>query len=211
MGKYLIAYSLSGHNNDSYMLGEETTKAKTEEERQFYSWRFIKDGAQHPSTCKKCGRKIDPDFIDPDFFLRKKNMDISSTYDGYTIVSKKFKDFCERQSEVISGVEFIALPSQLDHYRLVIRNIIDVDKSRSIGIRFLYYCDLCHKYAGVFGTGKLRFKNIESPILKGMYRTDIDFAQAHEQHPVIIVGLELANKIKDAKLEGACLKKLEYS
>jgi hypothetical protein len=208
MKKQIIGYSLSGHDNDSYMLGEETRRALTDEERQFFDWRFVKDGKQHPATCPKCGRKIDPGFVDPSFHLSKKSMDIGSTFDGYTIVSEKFKRFCE--SHEMRGIESIALPSQPKHYWFVIRNIIEVDTTKSLGIRFLYYCDWCQKYAGVFGTDGLRFKGVESPITEGIYRTDIEFAQAHEQHPIIVVGTEVAAAMKAAKFKGICLNKIEY-
>ena len=209
MKKQLIGYKLSGHDNDSYMLGEETRKALTDEERQYFDWRFVKDGNQHPATCPKCGRKLDADYVDPNFRLCKKSMDISSTYDGYTIVSEKFRLFCK--SQAISGIEFIGLPMQTEHYRLVVRNIIEIDKTNSVGIRYLYYCDRCRSYAGVFGTGGVRFKGIESPITQGIYRTDLEFAQAHEQCPVIVVGTEVAAAMKSANFKGICLNKIEYT
>lgn len=207
MTKQLIGYKLSGHDNDSYMLGEETRRALTDEERKFFDWRFLKNGAQHPATCQKCGRKTEHEYIDPNFKLKKKSMDIGSTYDGYTIVSEKFKIFCESHS--ITGIEFIELPSQPKHYWLVVRNTLEVDTAQSLGMRFLYYCDECKHYAGVFGTSGLRFKGVESTILQGIYRTDLEFAQAHQQHPVIVVGVEVAAEIKSAKLKGVCLNKIE--
>lgn len=208
MKKLIVGYSLSGHDNDSYMLGEETRCAQSDEEREFFDWRFLKNGKQHPATCPKCGRKTDEGYIDPGFRLHKKSMDISSTYDGYIIVSERFKGFLE--SQAITGVELIALPSQPKHYWLVIRNVLEVDTNKSLGIRFLYYCDVCECYAGVFGTNDLRFKGVESPIAKGVYRTDLKFAQAHEQSPMIVVGAETGAAIKAAKFKGVCLIKIEY-
>ena len=209
MTKQVIGYSLSGHDNNSCMLGEETRRALTDEEREFFDWRFINNGGQHPATCSKCGRKIDHEYIDPKFRLRKKSMDISSTYDGYTIVSEKFKNFCENHS--INGIEFIVLPSQPKHYWLVVRDTLEVDTTKSLGIRFLYHCDLCKHYAGVFGTSSLRFKGVELPITHGIYRTDLEFAQAHQQSPVIIIGTEVRNEIKLEKFKGVCLNKIEYT
>lgn len=52
-----IAYILSGLDNDSYMLGDETRKAATVEERKFFDWRFVKDGKQHPATRPKWEQK----------------------------------------------------------------------------------------------------------------------------------------------------------
>jgi len=208
MKKLIVGYTLSGHDNDSYMLGEEIRRAESDEEREFFDWRFLKNGMQHPAICPKCGSKTDEDYIDSSFLLHKKSMDISSTYDGYTIVSEKFKSFLE--SQAVTGIEMIALPSQPNHYWLVIRNILEVDTSKSLGIRFLYYCYVCKNYAGIFGTSRLRFKGVESPITKGVYRTDLKFAQAHQKHPVIVVGVEIGTAIKAAKFKGVCLNKIEY-
>lgn len=207
MKKQAIAYLLSGHDNDSYMLGEETRKATTAEESEFFDWRFLKDGKQHPATCPKCGRKIDPDYIDPAFKLSKKRMDVGSTYDGYTIVSDKFKSFCE--SRGVKDIAFVSLPSQPKHYRLVAHNILEIDTAKSQGLRLLYYCDLCQKYAGVFGTGGLRFKGCGSPLTQGIYRSDLEFAQAHEQSPLFIVGTELATTLKTSGLRGLSLNRVE--
>ena len=203
-----IAYILSGLHNDSYMLGEETREAATVEEREFFDWRFVKNGKQHPATCPKCGRKIDPAYIDPCFKLSKRRLDIGSTYDGYTIVSEKFKAFCESRN--VKDVEFVVLPSQPEHYRLVAHNILKVDTEKSQGLRFLYHCDLCQKYAGVFGTGGLRFKGVDSPITQGIFRSDLEFAQAHEQSPLIVAGNELAASMKASGLRGLSLTKIEY-
>ncbi len=73
----IIGYMLTGHDNNSFMLGDETRKAETPEEREFFDWRFIQNGGQHPATCPKCGRKIDPNYINPKFKLKKKKMDFS--------------------------------------------------------------------------------------------------------------------------------------
>jgi len=208
MTSLLVAYMLSGHDNDSCMLGAQTRSASTEEERRFFDWRFVRDGKQHPATCIKCGRKTDQHFVDPNFRLRNTKMDIGSTLDGYTIVSERFRSFCA--DIAISGVEFRALPSCPKHYWLILREVLEVDVPRSLGVRFLYYCECCGKYAGVFGTARLRFKGIESPIARGIYRTDLEFGQAHDQSPVIVVGTELAAAIKSQRFRGVCLNAIEY-
>jgi len=204
--KVLIGYELGGHDNDSYMLGEETRPAATDAERQYFDWRFTKDGGQHPATCPQCGRKTDPDYIDPHFKLRRKRMDMSATYDDYVIVSERFRDFCIERA--IAGIEFVALPSQPKHFRLVVRNVLEVDLEASVGVRQQCYCDRCGEYAGVFGTGGLRFKGVEGPI-QGFFRTDLEFAQAHELGPVLIIDCELAAAMKAAKFRGLCLNKIE--
>jgi hypothetical protein len=200
-------FSLSGHDNNSYMLGEDTFKVTEPEQRKYFDWRFSLNGKQHPSTCLSCGRKIDDDYVNPEFLLRKKSMDISSTYDGYTIVSSKFKSFIE--SKYIPNIEFVSLPSAPDHYWMRVHSIIKVDKEKSQGIRFLYYCDDCETYAGVFGTSMLRFQDVGDEFPSGIYRTDLLFAQSHEQHPVLLVDPELAKEIKEQNFKGTCLNQIK--
>lgn len=202
----IVGYQISGHDNDSYMLGEETRKAETPEEYEFYDWRFTFNGGQHPATCTKCGRKIDPNFVDPNFKLRKKRLDISTTYDGYTIVSERFKNFC--MNENIDGIEFIKLPSQPGFYWFRLNRILVVDQEKSLELEFMYYCDVCNSYAGIFGASSLKFKNVSELIPEGIYRTDLEFAQAHEQSPMIISSVELGNLIKAQNFRGICINSL---
>lgn len=203
----IIGYELTGHDNDSYMLGEETRRAISDEEREFFDWRFTKDGGQHPATCPKCGRKLDPNYLNPAFKLRKKRLDVSSTYDGYTIVSTRFREFCEDAG--VSNVEFISLPSHPTHFWFRVSHILKVDTEASHGIRFLYPCDQCEAYAGVFGASKLVFVGVGSTVPKGISRTDIEFAQAHEQAPIIILDPDLTVAMKAERFRGICLDEIE--
>jgi hypothetical protein len=203
----VIGYQFRGHDNDSYMLGEETRRAASEAEREFFDWRFTQNGEQHPATCPTCGRKVDRDYVSPSFKLRRKRMDVSGTYDGYVIVSERFRQFCRTKS--IPNVEFLRLPSQPLHYWFRVLRLVEVDTKISLGLRFLYFCPMCHAHAGVFGTSRLRFKGWETTVPKGFSRTDLEFAQAHQQHPVIVVDPELAEELKAEKFRGMCLTEME--
>jgi hypothetical protein len=205
----IAGYMLTGHDNDSNMLGEETRPAASVSEREFYDWRFTLNGGQHPATCPKCGRKTDPDYVDPEFKLRKKTMDVGSTYDGYTIVSGRFRSFVD--SLEIQGVDFISLPKLPTHFWFRSNNILAVDTESSIGLRMMNYCDVCDNYAGIFGPSGLRLRNLQNiAIPSGIHRTDLEFAQAHEQSPVFLIGVDLAKMMRKEKFKGLCLTKLEW-
>jgi len=122
----LVGYRMSEQDNDSFMLAGETRKAVTDEERKFFDWRFTFNGGQHPATCIKCGSKTDPNYVNPFFKLSKKRLDLSSTYDGYTIISEKFRDFLV--SKKLIGIDFVSLPSQPKYYWLRVNRAIDIDK-----------------------------------------------------------------------------------
>jgi hypothetical protein len=199
-------YLLTGHDNDSYMLGNETRRAVTAEERQFFDWRFTYNGGQHPATCPCCGRKIDNNYINPNFELRKKRMDIGTTYDGYTIVSDRFREFIEAQK--VSEIDFVSLPSQSKHYWLLPRKVLVVDQTRSQGLRLMYPCQVCGANAGIFGTTGLRFVGINEEIPEGIFRSDLEFGQAHAQHHLIIVSSQMVTAMKSQKFEGLSLTEI---
>ena len=56
-----LGYALSGHDDDSYMLGSETYKP----DPRSSEWHFGAAGQPHPATCPSCGGKVDPDYIHP--------------------------------------------------------------------------------------------------------------------------------------------------
>ncbi|MFH1026487.1 MAG: hypothetical protein V1791_00645 [Pseudomonadota bacterium] len=205
-----VGFLLAGHDNNSFMLGEDSRKAMTLEEGEFYHWRFTLNGGLHPAICQKCGRKTDQSFFNPKFNLCKKRMDISSTYDGYTIVSERFRQFCISQK--LNSLEFVKLPSQPGHYWLRVHNVLVIDREKSTEIQFRHHCDLCNSYAGVHWTSwpaKICFQDVESAILTGIYRSDMEFADSHEQSYLTIVSFDLVTAIKAQKFKGISLTKIE--
>ena len=77
----IIGYELFGWDNNSHMTGS-CEKLFTE----------LKDIPR----CKVCGYRTDYRYNDPEFILRRKGFDFSSTYDGIEIVSLRFKEFCQQ-------------------------------------------------------------------------------------------------------------------
>ena len=190
---------VSGQDNDSYMLGTRTRKAETEAEGVFFDWRFTaSDGSPHPALCPCCGRKTDPSFIDPAFRVTRKRFDLSHTYDGYTIASRIFREAC--QTEHGAGLEFEPIRAESEFFLVSANRILSVDRD-SPGLRFLYPCPVCREYAGVFGISHLRFLDAD-PDAIGWWRTDIQFAQAHQQQPLLVVGKPTAKWLRARKFKG---------
>src|SRR5262245_20805673 len=77
------------------MLGEDQRSVK--KPGPFYDWRFYLNGRPHPACCRTCGRKIDRDYVNPSYRVAKRRLDIGCTYDGYEIVSSRFKAFLEKR------------------------------------------------------------------------------------------------------------------
>lgn len=134
----IIAYVLSPHDDGTYMLGTDTYRPR--DPAGFYDWRFGNDGSPHPATCPTCGRKTDPEYINPSFRAKRRNWDMSSTYDGYRIVSRRFRDFCIQNGW--PGMSFVSLPADADFLvlRLSIVLPFDADRRRT---RFESLCPEC--------------------------------------------------------------------
>jgi hypothetical protein len=109
-GVMIVAYTLSAHDDGTHMLGDETYRPPRS--AGFHDWRFGKDGVPHPATCPTCGRKTDSEYVNPKFKARRRTWDISHTCDGYVIVSKHFREFCEKHGW--HGMTFLPLPADKD-------------------------------------------------------------------------------------------------
>src|SRR5438270_9501081 len=98
-----VGYLLRGPDNGSDMLG----------------------GDMRHRACPTCGMSTDREWIDPSFKLGMTDLDASYTYDGYLIVSERFRSLAPGQ-----GVRFIELPSAPGFYSLVVDNIVPFDAAR---------------------------------------------------------------------------------
>lgn len=188
----LIAYQISPHDDGTHMLGRETFRPPPS--AGYYDWRFGKDGVPHPATCETCGRKTDANYVHPKFRAKKRTWDISSTYDGYCIVSSRFRQFCEQQGW--RGMQFVTLPSDNDFFVLRISKTLTFDAERR-ETRFEDPCPTCKSYFNVIGANPAYLHGIKSPIKEGFFRSDLEFGSGHEQHPLILIGVETAKKLKD--------------
>jgi hypothetical protein len=127
----IVAYELCPHDNDTHMLGDETYPSPRS--AGFHDWRFGTDGVAHPATCPTCGRKTDPEFVNLKYKAKRRTWDIGATYDGYDIVSKRFREFCRKQRW--EGMTFLPLPADKEFFVLRLSKILAFDSKRC-GTRF---------------------------------------------------------------------------
>lgn len=200
----ILAYSMFAHDDDTNMLGDETYRPPRS--AGFHDWRFGKDGVAHPATCATCGRKIDPTFINREFRAGKRKRDITGTYDGYTIVSARFREFCKQQQW--PGMKFVPLPADKDFFVLQLSKILPFDAERS-ETRFEKPCPKCRAFYDVVGATPGYLRGISKPIKEGFFRSDLEFASGPEQSPLIIVGVETAQKLKEQKFQKYVLEAIE--
>jgi hypothetical protein len=199
----IVAYNLSAHDDGTYMLGNETYRPPRS--AGFHDWRFGKDGVPHPATCPTCGRKTDPDYVNPKFRAKRRTWDISATYDGYKIVSERFREFCLKHGW--EGMTFVPLPSDTDFFVLRLSNILPFDTKRS-GTRFEDPCPTCSAFYNVIGATPY-LRDVTEPIQEGFFRSNLEFASGHEQHPLILVGIGTAEKLLEQKFQKFNLEEVE--
>ncbi|WP_145259936.1 hypothetical protein [Calycomorphotria hydatis] len=183
---------MSIHDDGTAMLGPSTYRVSRD--AGYYDWRFGRDGIPHPATCATCGRKTDPEYINPDFRVKSRKRDLSVTYDGYVLVSKRFRKFCETH-DWSKFISFSTLPSDNDYFVFKPVQVLKFDSERR-RTRFEDLCPECNHFFNVIGATPVFLRNVENPLTEGIFRSDLEFASGHAQSPLIILGTETAKEIR---------------
>jgi hypothetical protein len=172
----VLGFALYGPDNDSYMIGA---------------------GDAFPA-CAACGRLTDPYWVNPAFRLRRPHLDISYTYDGFMIVSEEF-----RALSAAEGVQFVAVPMTPRHFHLVVEPIVAFDAERR-HTRFDDWCEGCNRFNLTIGATP-PFIRENQRLSDRLYRTDLEFGEGNRMHPMILMGPDLAARIRAADLSGTDL------
>lgn len=173
----IIGYVLYGYDNDSYM----------------YYW------DKNMPVCDECGYKLNFQYTNPEFKLKRRVYDLSFTYDNCCIVSLKFKEFCERERyQSINFGKFLLEPN---FFHFTANNIVQL-KSVEGGIRFVNFCEKCKNYESIVFPGPKLINNRKEPLEDGFYRTDLFFGSGNEKNPLLIIGVDTYKKIKREKFKG---------
>lgn len=201
----VIAYQLRPNDDDSFMLGDSTYRVPADV--GYYDWRFGCDGTPHEATCPTCGSKTDPQYVNSRFRVRKRRRDMTVTYDGYTLVSVRFREFCESHGWH-KDVEFQQLPGDKRFFVFKPTRVLKFDAERRQTL-FEQPCPECSEHFSVCGATPIFLRDIEQPVEEGFFRTDLAFGSGHEKSPLIIVGIATAEKIKSERFRGSYLRKIE--
>jgi hypothetical protein len=195
---------------DSYMLGEETMRVDDPRAPHKPDWMFSRDGEPHPALCPECGAKVDY-FIGHVLPHPNRDYDISSTYDGYVILSKAAASLF-RDAHLTADL-FVPLPAKdwcwLNTWDLP-RAEINIEKS---GVRRDAVCPTCGKYTEVlFG---LASDSPPSPLPlfvrepvpdSAVFCSDLEFGSGHGQSPALFFSREFGSRIKAGLASGFHLR-----
>ncbi len=164
----IVGYTILDPDMDAFMLGD-----------------MVLD------PCARYGNIYDHKIINPGFKVPNRGKNISTTYEGYTIVSEKFKAFCETGG--YKGIEFLSLPGSPGFYWFLVNNILVFD-FEARGTEFLNFSEKCKGYEEVIGATPVCLR--EPAILEDkFYRTDLFFGSFEGKSPVYMVGEETKKKL----------------
>lgn len=199
-GKTAWAFALYGRDDDSYMLGEE----KCESDRQTGQWRFGSLGQPHPATCPQCGGKTDAGYVGPDYRVKKRRRDITTTYDGYTLVSERLRNVLQEGGA--NRDDFVALPADAEFYWLRPQATLEYSAAERAKP-----CPSCGQFIDEVVPVPLFLGNLVAPISSGVYRSSLEFGSAPLKAFQIVVGQHVASALQEGSFVGIELEKLQRS
>lgn len=155
--------------------------------------------------CPICASKLSRSIENPDFYLKKKNYDISITYDGFLIASDKFVTALKK---VFMNNIFECVPIKADkryrgnYFKVEFRDILEIDQEKAVP-EFGSVCSSCGQFEHVVGARGYYLHG--APLGAGIFRTDIEFGSGFEKSPAIVVGVDSVEMLKVAGLKGVSL------
>lgn len=154
--------------------------------------------------CRECDCVLDDEYVPKRVSIRRP-YEVASTYDNRTIVSERFKRFCD--NERLKRVQFILVNERRKLYLLRPRKVLQLDISRS-NTRFGKICRSCGQHEFVVGIDGIRLRDIRKPIRRGLYRSDLLFASNRGKRPLHVVGIETRDRILEEHFRGVLFEPL---
>ncbi len=153
----------------------------------------------NPGLCPVCHNTIEqiPNMM---YKVRKRKGDMFCTYDGFTIVTEKFKQFCEeRKYPHLIFTPFVKSPG---YYFFLPQDIYQLDYERR-HVKFIDRRDCCGCYDEVIGaTPGYKARSFSMPTNDFICRAEYLFASYGGKGPVLIAGLDTAVEMKKYGLKG---------
>jgi hypothetical protein len=137
--------------------------------------------------------------------IRRRQFDLSCTYDGVTVASSRFRDFV--QEHKIRGIEFRRLPDDRAFHQVVVTKQVQFDAERR-ETRFEDQCPICRRFDSVAGATPAYLLPGEIVDPMEVVRTDVEFGSGDEQNPVLVCGLGAARLFRESDLTEFYLKEV---
>ncbi len=205
--------SLIAEDNGAYALGGESLRIESVEILQYTSWLIARGGCPHPNVCRECGF-IRRRFPIEKFSLGRRDLDFSTTYDGYLIVSANLRTFLEDHLAIDYFIEPDGQPGFFifDHFQLP---VLAIDRASS-AIRESPSCSLCGQaFYQLYGMTPDRPPKIRPLVVRAtpgegaIDRSDIELGSTHGRSPAILVGAKLRDQLAARAFKGLSFETVE--
>jgi hypothetical protein len=103
---------------------------------------------------------------------------------------------------------FVPLPADKDFFVLRLSKVLPFDAQRR-KTRFEDPCPTCGAFYSMIGATPVFLRDVTEPIQEGFFRSDLEFASGPEQHPLILVGLRTAEKLRKQEFRKLDFLKVE--
>jgi hypothetical protein len=127
--------------------------------------------------------------------LSQRRWDVSYTYDGYCVVSDRFREVLGDR-----GASYIDLPSEPSFFALFATKQVGFDAERR-RTRFERFCNECRRFTDVAGATPAFSKEM-TLLPNELSRTDVEFGSGDERHPLLLLGPGSAAELRAADLVG---------
>lgn len=134
-----------------------------------------------------------------DFIFRKKTGDYWGTYDGFNIVSTKFKDFCEKRN--YPNLIFTPIAKSAGFYFFETNEIYQFDYKRS-DVLFINKRCCCGNYDEIIRRPRFRSENEKKHVDDFICRAEFFWGSYYKKGSVIVVGPRTLQLMKEAGLKG---------
>ena len=180
----IVGYEISAQDNDEFFLEDEKNLTKE------WLYKNTYDYNQLPASLK----------------MKKNKLEIGSTYDGFTIVSERFKYLCEQNK--FKNLEFNQLPNDSNFYLLKVHNALEFD-TVARRTEYIKFSKEFNGYVEIIGATPVCLKS-KQPVPEGtIYRTDIFFGTGVRKSPVLMVGIKTKELLHSWKLKGIYFNKIK--
>ena len=187
----IVAYEIRAQDDDSYMLGEETYNPVSTSD----VWHFGRAGDPHPATCSACGGKVNWQYVNPQYRVKKRRRDITATYDGYLLVSSRLHEILKENGA--DSDDFLPLPSDADYFCLRPKAALSYSAAEC-----QRRCDSCDQFADSVVPVPQFVAQLAQPISSGVYRSSIEFGSVPLKSFCVVVGVNMGIALQSASLRG---------
>ena len=131
--------------------------------------------------------------------IKRKKYHLSSSYDGFNVVSQEFKDLYENSDW--QGLMFYSIPKSKGFYLIECFQQVVINRTKR-PIEFENKCNECGLYMGIYGSVPpyIDVDVIQKLKLNTFYRSDLEFGYDFEQGYSLFACQEITDKLIEYKL-----------